>query len=423
MRIWLLHVGEEYPVDVAPRMFRYGYLADALGKCEHDVLRWAPTFHHLHKRQRFSADTCMPISDRYTIQFVYAEGYRRNVCIERWQCYRTLARRFRELADRHERPDIIVSGIPSLEWCEAAVAYGRRARVATVIDVRDLWPDVMLNALPRSLRLLGRLALEPVYRQSRKIFQQADAICGVSQSYLNWALQQAGRPRNHLDRVFPLSYQPPVYIRTDRNAQVAMLQARGVDPQKTICCYAGQFENSYDVGTIIAAARNLHESGRGADIQFVLCGSGSKMACIQQQAKGLPNVVLLGWVNQPTLAALMEVADVGLAAYAGHALQSLPNKVFEYMSAGLAIVSSLQGELEAMLADHRMGVSYPSGNAEALAGAILVATGENSQTMKQQSQRLFRERYSADVIYNRFVQYLEEVVRSRRCSSPIVEPC
>ena len=32
MRVWLLHIGEDLPVDNAARTFRYGYLAKALGR-------------------------------------------------------------------------------------------------------------------------------------------------------------------------------------------------------------------------------------------------------------------------------------------------------------------------------------------------------------------------------------------------------
>lgn len=149
MRVWLLHIGEELPVDGTTRLFRYGYLARALTDRGHEVLRWAPTFRHATKKFRFSADARVSVWENYSIQFVHSPGYRRNAGFERLRTYRVLDRRFRELSTREPMPDLIVAAIPSLEWAAAATEYGRRHGVPVVVDVRDLWPDVFLNAFPR----------------------------------------------------------------------------------------------------------------------------------------------------------------------------------------------------------------------------------------------------------------------------------
>ncbi len=411
MRIWLLHVGEELPGDDQPRRFRYGYLADALAQKGHQVLRWAPTFQHACKIQRFTEHTRLNVNDRYSIQFVYAPGYRSNASLARWQCYRRLALEFRKLAPQYERPDLIVTGIPSLEWCEAAIRFGRRHHVPTVVDVRDLWPDVMLNAVPRQLRPLGRLALTALFRQSRWNCRHADAITAVSHSYLDWALQHAGRTPRKLDQVYPLGYEAPTVSDEQRRVQLEWLRSQGVDSAKTICCYTGLFENSYDVESIVNAARQLHESGQGRHLQFVLCGDGSKMKTVRQLASGLPNVVILGWVKASTITVLLEIARIGIAAYAPHALQSLPNKVFEYMSGGLAIVSSLQGEMAKLLEKHQIGATYLAGDFHDLASVVLTAVHSADQLKKmcRGSRQLFDAQYRVETLYDQFSNYLEDV--------------
>ena len=66
-------------------------------------------------------------------------------------------------------------------------------------------------------------------------------------------------------------------------------------------------------------------------------------------AIGLQNVVFTGWVNKHELKYLSDIADIGLMAYSKGAPQGLPNKIFEYMSSGIPILSSLQGETEDFL--------------------------------------------------------------------------
>jgi glycosyltransferase involved in cell wall biosynthesis len=109
----------------------------------------------------------------------------------------------------------------------------------------------------------------------------------------------------------------------------------------------------------------------------------------------------------------MRTAWVGLAPYVEGAGQSLPNKPFEYMAAGLPIISSLPGELEALLRQEGIGLQYKAGDVESLVGAIkfLVEHPDERRRMAIRSRMLFEKRFAADIIYSRYVEHLEQVVR------------
>ncbi len=104
MRVWLLHVSEELPMDGSKRTFRYGYLAEALHERGHRVLRWAPTFRHRTKRHRFEADHRAEVSSGYEIQFVHSAGYQRHISYARLRAYRELAGRLVSLCIEKRGP-------------------------------------------------------------------------------------------------------------------------------------------------------------------------------------------------------------------------------------------------------------------------------------------------------------------------------
>jgi glycosyltransferase involved in cell wall biosynthesis len=406
MRVWLLHIGEQLPMDGRTRSARYSLLARALAAQGHDVLRWAPTFCHVTKRHRIPHDARVWINDRYAIQLVHSPGYRRNVSLSRLHAYRVLGRRFRQLAVEQVLPDMIVAAIPSLEWAEAAVDFGRTHDVPVVIDVRDLWPDVLLTALPQSLRSLGRPLLAPYERMARRACAGATALVGVSRSYLDWALRHAGRSGRAQDLVVPLAYEPEQISDDGLQAEVACLRELGVDPSRPVCLFAGLFERSYDLETVIEAARQLEATGSTA--QFVLCGDGSKTVALKRQAAGLHNVLFLGWVDVPRLQAVASVSAVGLCAYAGDALQSLPNKPFEYMAAGLPIISSLRGELPALVDRHQIGMNYRAGDAASLANGLenLLSNRMKLRAMGAKSHQLWSQQFRSEHVYSRFAEQL-----------------
>lgn len=419
MNIWLLHVGEELPVDPHPRLFRYGHLAERLASDGHQVLRWAPTFQHFRKVQRFSQDKRVEISANYKIQFVHCPGYQRNVSFARRRAYSMLGLRLSELFAAETPPDLIVAGLPSLEWCEAAVEYGHRNGVPVVLDIRDLWPDIYLHVLPGFLRPVGRVAIRPLVARTRRMCRDATAIYGVSQSYLDWGLAYAQRERTARDLVFPLGYEPLRLAPDAQSNKLDALRRAGVDGSKVICLFAGLLERLYDVETVFKAAALLNQTDPGV-YQFVVCGAGSKAVGLRRLLTETSNVVMLGWVEQETIAALMSLAAVGLASYAEGAPQSLPNKPFEYMAGGLAIATSLKGELPVLLDKYGCGLSYQAGNPRSLAAVIRQLTSNPTKlsAMQERSRRLFETQFDVRYVYPQFAKSLVELVNNLPTPQP-----
>ena len=135
----------------------------------------------------------------------------------------------------------------------------------------------------------------------------------------------------------------------------------------------GSFGDTYDLELIIGGARQLQAQGIN-DCQFVLSGDGERGAHLKKLAEGLNNVVFTGWLNESQIAGMMKMAHIGLAAYRQGAPQGLPNKIFEYMAAGLPILSSLTGECEQFLGANRCGVSYSAGSSESFIAAFSALT-------------------------------------------------
>lgn len=412
MEIWLIHIGELLPVDGQTRLFRYGILADMLAERGHSVVRWAPTFVHAYKRQRAEKDSSVKVNDRYRIELLYAKGYRKNISFSRlWFNYQ-IARAFKRRIRDVKPPDIILSALPAPGMCRVAIEYAGCHNVPVVIDVRDLWPDIFLTVIPQGLRWLGRFVLWPAFNSNQRIFREADAVTAVSSGYLDWGLTYAGRKRSETDAVFPLaSLEKP--LSEDRiKSERQFLLDRGVDPDRFICCFFGQFEASYDIETVIDAARLLDQSP-GRKIQFVLCGDGRKMSSLRYRGTGLKNVIFPGWVSPATIKVLMEMSDAGLAAYVRNAPQGLPNKVFEYFCGGLPVLSSLHGELESIISENYCGSVYEAGDVEGLASAILKLyyNPREKRKMGENARRLFEERFSAGRVYAAMIDYLERIVK------------
>ena len=414
MHVWLIQTGEPLPVDgEAPRLLRTGMMAQQLVRLGNDVTWWCSTFNHWTKTHRYPKTTVLELQSGYRLHMLHSPGYERNVSLARILDHRYLAECFEHEIQRVARPDVILSSLPTVEMSEIATRFGRKHGIPVIVDVRDLWPDAFLNFVPPFLRPLGKLFLGGLFHQAKRALENSSSIVGVSEGYLQWGLKLAGRDRRATDAVFPLSYQRTSPSSADLQAAASRLVSLGVDPRRVVCWFIGTFGQTYDVGTVIEAARRLH-ARNDHRVQFVLSGEGGQLEQCREQAKGLDNVIFTAWLNSTEIEWMMSAAGVGLAAYVVDAPQGLPNKVFEYLSAGLPILSSLGAEAEELLSANHCGFSYAPGNPDDLLRKLLPLVDDPVllATMKGAAQRAFDEKFSAERVYGEYLQFVQRLATS-----------
>lgn len=414
MNIWIVSAYDPLPIiDADIRLLRYGSIAQALIADGHTVIFWTSTFAHWRKQSRYTKDTTCEVGTNFTAEFLHAPGYSRNVSLARIRHNFQLARAFTRRAEQAaDRPDVILAEIPCLELAESAAKFAQSHRIPFVCDIQDIWPDVYLTWLPRSLHTLGRWILSSEYARLRRILAATHGVTAVSEAYLKWSQPWLNRQLGENDQVFPLGYALPSEALQLKAAsrRHAFLDQHRLAPDQLLVTFLGQFATSYDVETIVEAAHILEKNLALPPYQLVLAGNGDKEPALRRRAAGLRTVTFTGWLEHTDTICLLESSHVALAAYASNAAQSLPYKPFEYMAFGLPIINSLSGELAEIITTQGLGLNYAAGSPEALATAItnLLVDTEKRTSCAQRARLLYIESYSADAIYRRMSHYFSQ---------------
>ena len=414
MRIWLVTVGEPLPTDGSnERLLRTGILADVLVRKGHEVLWWTSAFDHVRKAHRAGEDTFVSLAGNYRLGMLRSCGYRRNISLARLSDQRELARKFMVYAHREPAPDVILCSMPTIELCREAVRYAKKSGIPVVLDIRDLWPDVIVEIAPPWARLAARWFLSSLFRDLREACAGATALIGITDPIVEWGVRYAGRPRRGLDRAFPLGYVERIPLPGEMEKAQRFWDGLGIgaDPGEFLVCFFGTIGRQFDLETVIVAARRLEGGPRR--FRFVLCGSGDKLPRYRKLAGGITSVVFPGWVGAAEIWTLMRIARAGLAPYRNSMdfRLSLPNKSIEYLSAGLPVVSSLTGELQRLLEEHECGVTYAEGDAESLATSLVGLYDQRArlETMAANASALYQGRFTAERIYNDLRGYLDDL--------------
>ncbi len=124
--------------------------------------------------------------------------------------------------------------------------------------------------------------------------------------------------------------------------------------------YAGAHGPANGLGLVLDAAEQLQNDA--PDVEFVLVGDGvDKEALVAEAAQsGLTNVRFLDPIPKSEMPGLLAAADAGLHVLADVPLFRYgvsPNKLFDYMAAGLPVVTNCPGEVEAIVTSAEAGIA------------------------------------------------------------------
>ncbi len=136
-------------------------------------------------------------------------------------------------------------------------------------------------------------------------------------------------------------------------------QFLGVSPEIRIALYQGQLESDRQLDTLIRAARFLDQ-----DIAIVMMGNGPKEILLQLETligseKVASSVKIIPAVPYTQLLDWTASADIGLIIYSPdyslNVQMCLPNKFFEYLMAGLPVLSSQLLVVAGLIHDYEVG--------------------------------------------------------------------
>jgi glycosyltransferase involved in cell wall biosynthesis len=406
-RIWIVATGEPLPTDVGPpRLLRKGMIATRLAQRGHEVTWFTSAFNHQRKIMRPASSTDVDAgSARMKLITLPALGYERHVSMARLRDHRTTAAGFRMLASGLPQPDVICASLPTIELAVASTSHALEVGARSVVDVRDLWPDIFYERVPRVLRPLARAPLAPLERAADRACREATAIVGISDAFLDWGLRRAGRERTGADRVFPLAYERPRSHAPAVAEASAFWNSCGATSDRTILSFIGSLTEVFDFGHIVQAARQPENAG----LLFVIAGDGPLRRHLEATAPD--NVLLPGWVDAQQAMELLRRSTAALAPYVPrHDFEgTYSNKVIEYLGSGLPILTTLaMGETARLLREESIGVSYDR-TASGLTAAIARVVAEGRHEIGNRASDVFEHRFLADKVYGEYCDLLEEL--------------
>lgn len=263
-------------------------------------------------------------------------------------------------------PACIVGSSPQPLAARAAEIIARHRKCAYVLELRDLWPQAIVdmgvltegNILVRGARMVE----STMYRGDHPIIVFAEgmrdylASRGVSRDRMYFIPTGA-----NTDEYVP-RWEKPLHVPSidDANSLITVI-------------YTGAHGSANGLDAVVEAADRLRDFPQ---IRFVLVGDGPEKQSLRQKAadKMLGNIEFWAPVPKSRMPQLLGRADVGLITLKrvdAFEYAISPNKLFEYMAAGLPVLCAIPGDMARLVEDAGAGIAVLPESPEEIAEAAL----------------------------------------------------
>ena len=379
---------------------RFSYIASKLSELGHNVTLVTSSFKHREKKFR-DQKTIAGLSLPYKVTIIPELGYTKNVGFDRVWSHRHFSKQLTAFLKTLEmKPDVIYCAYPMMGAAYEVGKFAKRNKVPFIIDIQDVWPESIKNTLKFPDPLTDAL-LYPLTLYANRIYQLADSVVGVSQSYIDRVEKVNRHAKDFL----------PVFIGTDLgHFDACKVGEVNKNPEEFWITYVGTFSYSYDIPTVIRAVAKLKEKGF-QHIVFKVMGDGPFRSKYEQLATELnAPVEFMGHLSYEEMVPILVRSDLAANAISKGAQQSITNKIGDYVAAGLPVLnSSLNKEFCDIVTNRKIGYNYAPEDADTLADLIesLYNNNDLRRVFGVNSRKLAEEKFDRRTSYQEIYSVVE----------------
>lgn len=307
-------------------------------------------------------------------------------------------------ARRAGRPDVVVATSPQFFCGLAGMLVSRLKRRPFVLEVRDLWPDsiVQLGQLrqPTLVRMLEWLERR-LYRSARGIVVNTGAFRGH--------IERCGVPGERIELVYN-GIDPDLFHPRPPDTE---LRRRHALEGRFVVTYMGTLGLAHGLGTVLDAAERLRDR---PEVLFLLIGDGAERERLERDlaARGLENVRILGLRPRGEVPAWIASSDLLLVTLRDLPVFStvVPSKIFEFLGQERPVVlAAPRGEIRGLVEEAKAAFVIEPERADALAGAVREAMDrpEEAAARAHEGYLWVKSHFVRDVLARRMEDFLARV--------------
>ena len=371
---------------------RFMYLCKQLSQ-NNNVEIITSDFNHLTKAHK----EIVELEWNFKITYLHEPGYNKNISLKRLRSHRLWGIEVLKYIENRNNPDVIYCSLPSLTAPLKVSEYCKDNGIRFIIDIQDLWPEAFKLAF--NVPIISNIVYAPFLEMEDKIYKNSDEICGVSETYVNRAVEvNENLSKGHV-----------VFLGTELKTFDKFSSEKPIINKKENefwLGYCGSLSSSYDLNCAIRALKLLKDKGLTPP-KFIVMGDGPKKNEFENLANEY-NIesIFTGKLSYDKMCSLLCECDIVINPIEGGAAQSIINKHGDYAASGLPVINTQENEEYKNLVDnYNMGINCENGNFREVAEKInfLIENDEIRFELGKGSRRCAVEKFDRENTYKELI--------------------
>ncbi|HFC7668323.1 TPA: glycosyltransferase [Neisseria meningitidis] len=372
-----------------PYFNRFWYLAERLSQ-SHDVLLITSNFKHYDKSFRRPEDAEAASQGRLKVMLLEESGYSKNVSLGHVTSHHRFVKHFEKWLEncRPGEQDVVFSAYPLIATNLLLGKHKARLGYKLIVDVQDVWPESFSSVVPFLKKVPHNLL--PFASRANRAYRYADALVAVSQTYLDRAKETNPNVPGEV-----------IYIGADF-PKLDAAPAKDFGDDKTRFFYLGTLSYSYDVETVCKGVRKLLDDGENVELHIM--GGGPDLEKLKQYENRA--IKFYGYLPYSEMMSIAKGCDIAVNAIHSHAMQSVTNKLSDYMALQKPILNSQTNAEVLSLLNLLPHENYRSGDVDSFVQAAKdILKRKNDPVQSDEIVRRFRR----DISYRKIVNLIERL--------------
>lgn len=395
MRIWIIN---NYAIP--PRfggLVRHYYFSKFLAQAGHAVRIF--TGSQIHNTPHNIADPGKLVKevdmDGVPYTYVHVMGYAKNNyrrAINILQFPIRTVRAMERFYRAGERPDVIYASSPIPTAGERALAFAKKHAIPFVFEVRDLWPESLVDYGNLQKKIWARPILAALYRLEHYLYKKSDRLLFTMAGGGDYIRDKGWRDVD-LTKIHQINNGLDLTEFRENLAHFHYQDADLDDPKTYKILYMGSIRSIYELDKILDAAKLVQEAM--PEVRFYFFGQGTELGRLKKRLveEGIRNASFKGPVPKEMIPSILVRGDLSLLHHRlVHLLHygTSNNKLFEYLAAGRPILSTVKSAYS-LVADHGLGLEVEDQEPETILEGIRklrALSREEIADIKRRSQAL-----------------------------------
>ncbi len=309
---------------------------------------------------------------------------------------------------KKERPDVIYTSSPDLFVAFFALVFGRKYKIPVVVEIRDLWPEsiVEYNGMSRKNPIIQML-----YQLEKWIYKKADKLIFTMPGGKEYLQDRKLASEIDLKKVQHINNGVDLE-EFEYNKENNILIDSDLESEKFKVVYVGSIRLANHLKDLVEAAKILKEQGQN-NIIFLIFGDGTEKQELEKYClENHLSVEFKGKVEKKYIPYILSKADLNIINVKNTGLTKYGcswNKLFEYIASEKPILCNFPQKYD-LIIENELGVSKKFSSPKEYANEILHFVNMS----KTHKEKILRNSQNIKKYYDYqyLTEYLEKIFKS-----------